>query len=180
MVRLSFSPDLRGQGAVDYLRTYWWALIVLFVVLVIFSKLGVFLSSNFITTQCIPNSGYVCQNLLMNTTGYVSFSMGLVNNGTISIVGLACTNSTEQPSSWSAEGIKIFGGHSINMTAHCPGVVQNTLGAPFKGYLWIKYDVGEQSGTVQNLAFITVSASTQAPLPSPNPLNASIGATSTI
>ena len=50
----------KAQSAMEYLMTYGWAILIISIVLGSLFSLGVFSTSSFASTACIPSSGYSC------------------------------------------------------------------------------------------------------------------------
>ena len=156
----------RLQSAMEYLMTYGWAILIIAVVIAVLFTLGVFNASNFSSTACIAVSGFICASPAMNTSGYLSVTVGQIVNSSIKITGIDCTGT---------QGTPTFQGTSINLSAesttpivfHCP-LASQTLGGYFTGYLWLQYMANGQT-LQEQIATVTVSATTSGPLAPPRP-----------
>ena len=69
---LSKGRNMRAQSAMEYLMTYGWAILIIAIVLGALFSLGVFSSSSFIGTTCIPASGYFCSNPVLHNGNFVA------------------------------------------------------------------------------------------------------------
>ena len=146
----------------EYLMTYGWAILVIAVILAALYQLGVFSGTNFITTSCIAESGFVCAQPVMNTSGYVQFYLGQISNGTMTVVGVGCTNNTQQPSSFTSTSTGLTPEQKAQVVTKCPGLAPGKIGSPFRGYVWIKYNFGAQSGLVAQVAVLSITSTTPA------------------
>ena len=158
--------NLRLQSAVEYLTTYGWAIILVAVILAALYQLGFFSGTNFITTSCIAESGFNCQQPVMNITGYVEFNLGQISNGTITVTGVACTNTTANPTftgvfaNGSSTGL-LQPEQTSSMVVQCPGIGSSgKIGSSFRGYIWIQYTSNGQSGLIAQIAVLSAVATT--------------------
>ncbi len=162
---------LKLQSAMEYLMTYGWAIIVIAVVLAALYQLGFFSGTNFITTSCIAESGFTCQKPVMNVTGYVEVNIGQISNGTMTITGVACTNSTASPSSFTTPSTTVFqSGQTAQVVTQCPGIGSSgKIGTSFRGYIWVQYSFAGQSGLVAEIAVLSAIATTPTAFLAPPP-----------
>ncbi len=87
----------KSQSAMEYLMTYGWAILIIAVVLGVMFALGVFNSSNFTSTVCTGEPGFLCQGLTFYSDGTVSFTFGQATANTrIYDLEMACTSSINQ------------------------------------------------------------------------------------
>src|SRR5271157_4413364 len=70
----------KAQSAMEYLMTYGWAILIISVVLAALFSLGVFSTSTFINTSCIPASGYYC-NISQYTHGNANIIITVGQSG---------------------------------------------------------------------------------------------------
>ncbi len=61
---------MRGQGAIEYLMTYGWALLVIVVVGAALYSAGVLNPASYVSSKCTGFQYFVWQNQKMNTTQY--------------------------------------------------------------------------------------------------------------
>ncbi len=165
-------PNSKSQSAMEYLMTYGWAILIIAVVLAALYQLGFFNGTDFVTTSCIAESGFNCQQPVMNTTGYISFNLGQISNGTMTITGVGCTNNTAQPSSFTTPTTQSFvSGQTQQVITQCPGIGNSgRIGTPFRGYIWIKYNFAGQTALLTQVALISITASTSVSFGPPTPL----------
>lgn len=145
----------------EYLMTYGWAILIIAVVLAVLFQLGVFGSSNFIGTSCLANVGFTCANPILNTTGYLSVEIGQAGVNFLNVTGIACVNSTAAPASFQQLALSIPASESVPVIFQCP-VSGSSLGTPFTGYLWLKYNSSTQNGLESQIAAVSVQSSTVA------------------
>jgi len=70
-------PMWKAQGAMEYLATYGWALLMIAITLSILVSLGVFNGSSLNANGCIAVSGYLCRGALYDhTTGNIIATLG--------------------------------------------------------------------------------------------------------
>lgn len=62
---------MKGQGAIEYLMTYGWALLVIVVVGAALYAAGVLNPASYVASKCTGFQYFVWQNQKMNTTDYV-------------------------------------------------------------------------------------------------------------
>ncbi|MEM3781390.1 MAG: hypothetical protein QXT43_00305 [Candidatus Micrarchaeaceae archaeon] len=141
----------RAQSAMEYLMTYGWAILIIAVVLGALFSLGVFSSSSFLGTACIPQSGFLCSNPTA-TSGLLSVTIGQATGATWSSAE-ACfvPTGTTVPSSCSQDTSNdiISGGLVSGQTEPVSFTIsQTTLGAGVSGQIWVTYSV---SGGASNL-----------------------------
>ncbi len=171
MTKILLHFSLKGQSAMEYLMTYGWAILIVAVILAALYQLGFFSGTNFITTSCIAESGFTCQKPVMNITGYVQINLGQISNGTMTISGVGCSNSTSQPYAYYTPPSTSFQPEQLmQVSFQCPGIGnKGSLGSAFRGYVWIQYSVGSQTGLVSQVAVLNAVATTSASLgPTPN------------
>ena len=170
------SPHTRAAGpnaqaAMEYLMTYGWAILIIAIAAVALYSLGIF-GGGFASqgSACIAEPGYYCADMVMNTSGNLAANIGQSSGSTITINSIACTNSSSAPSSTTVISNTIMNsGAIVPLSFHCPGA-SGPVGKSYKGYLWIVYSSGQQSGltamvasfsaTVQSVGKVTTGATT--------------------
>jgi hypothetical protein len=154
---------LKAQSAMEYLMTYGWAILIISVVLGALFGLGVFSSGTFISTACVPSSGYQCSSPTLLTAGALTFTYGqstgiteynsyvtVASQGaSLNLYGFP-TNGLSVMTPATGPGVTYSSGSSntISVTltaAMVPGGL-STLGNAFSGSVWVNYStVGASS-----------------------------------
>ncbi len=166
---MSFKGRLKAQSAMEYLMTYGWAILIIAIVLGALFSLGVFSSSSFIGTTCIPASGYFCSspslyagNFIVTLGQATGTSWTTVNAVFISgggspvavsntITG-TCVQSNSGGLSSGQTFIATFTGYASTASAVAStGVVTctampSTVGASISGALWVAYQASGVTG----------------------------------
>ena len=144
----------KAQSAMEYLMTYGWAILIIAVVLGALFSLGVFSSSSFLGTACIPQSGYLCSNPVANTialtvtvgqaTGSTWYAASGSNN--INFCFVTTGNSITSPTSGTCPTgttIQASGPSSLNSGQTFPAVFSfsttQSIGAGISGQIWAVY-----------------------------------------
>src|SRR5690348_16379756 len=150
----------RLQGAMEYLMTYGWAILVIAVVLGSLYQLGVFGSGGAsITPSCLAATGFLCQTPVANTSGWVAVKFGQIGTSSITLTGLGCSANVSAPSSTQSVNIQISSGAKTVLQFNCP-FSNNNFGTAFKGYLWLTYSTPTQSGISDRFAVLTTKIQT--------------------
>ncbi len=74
----------------EYLMTYGWAILIIAVVLGALFSLGVFSSGALLGTSCVAGPGYLCNNIVLGTSGTLSFTLGQSTGSTFYNIALGC------------------------------------------------------------------------------------------
>ncbi len=141
---LSKNKSSQAQSAMEYLMTYGWSILIIAIALVVLFELGVFNGSGSgIPTSCVAQSGFLCSNPVMDTSGNVLINFGQSLGSQITITATACTNSTAPPNSnqWIQQPLNnptFFNGVTGTLGFKCT-LPSNTIGSDFSGRLWIQY-----------------------------------------
>ncbi|MCL5427669.1 MAG: YncE family protein [Candidatus Marsarchaeota archaeon] len=155
----------KAQSATEYLSTYGWLIITVSIVLVVLFDLNVFQGKSILPAECLAQSGFLCTNPVLNTTGSLLITFGQSLGTSISITGLACASNSSEPGSFMAptgsEAESIGPGAETRLTFLCP-LASNTVGASFSGTLWIQYTKSGQTGQVIQIATVTARSTTSA------------------
>ena len=160
----------KAQSAMEYLMTYGWAILIIAVVLGALFSLGVFSSSSFLGTACIPQSGYLCSNPVATPSGLVvtlgqatgsswsNVCFDFVATGTT--VPTSCTSGAGV-SEGSPSGISLNSGQTQQITFPLPTTVvaSNSIGAGISGTIWAYYTQGTTSGLQTEIGTITAKIS---------------------
>ncbi|MGC8652234.1 MAG: hypothetical protein ACP5UH_03220 [Candidatus Micrarchaeia archaeon] len=126
----------KAQSAMEYLMTYGWAILVVSIVLAALFQLGIFNSSSFVSTACIPQSGFLCSNPVLTTSGTLSVSFGSAFPQ-INIIGTGCSTSSSMPSTYVGLNSTVGAGQITTLYFKCP--FPGGINKPFSGTLWINY-----------------------------------------
>ncbi len=158
------SRHSRSQGAIEYLLTYGWAVLIVTIVLALLFASGAVNLSIFATSGCIPSSGYSCTQLVLSSTGYISAVIGTPFRA-VQITGFGCSNGGYAPSSFMTPlpngHIALASGQTALFVAKCTLKVNET-GAPFSGSLWIRYNTFTKSNQTSEVATLSTEVSTGA------------------
>lgn len=144
---------LRAQAAMEYLTTYGWALLIIFIVIAALVALNPVSTP----TSCrFDQVGFGCPNLpTMDTAGNLFMRVSNMHNNDIRILGMVCTENkaSTPPSVWpplpgpSPNGLLPRQSYiSVNdapFRAVCrktDGSANYKQGEEFSGRLWIKYE----------------------------------------
>ncbi|MDE1856423.1 MAG: hypothetical protein KGH49_04295, partial [Candidatus Micrarchaeota archaeon] len=90
---------IKLQSAMEYLMTYGWAILVVAIVLGLMFGLGAFSARGVISNSCLTSAGYLCQNPILNSTGWLGMKFGWIGAYPITITNIACTANNAAPAS---------------------------------------------------------------------------------
>ena len=142
-----------SQSAMEYLMTYGWAILVVAIVLAALFELGVFSQSPYGVNVCIPSVSYVCTPPALASNGLLSLNIGQAAFATMTVTGIACTNSSVAPQSFTSVSVTIPQDTNASFQAQCP-ISNFIIGQVFTGYVWLQYNTPFASGQVENIATI--------------------------
>ena len=157
------SKPIHAQSAMEYLMTYGWAILLIAIVLVAFFTLGVFNGNgSAIPTSCTAQSGFLCSNPVMDTTGNVLVNFGQSSGSTITVQATACSNSSAAPSptAWVQQPVNnptFITGITGTLGFQC-SLSSNVIGTKFSGTLWIQYQKNGVSGQEAEIGIFTAKA----------------------
>ena len=150
------------QSALDYLITYGWAVLVIGIAIGALYYLGAFGGASSLGNSCIPSTGYLCTNPILDAAGSINITLGQASGSAITISAIACTNSTQTPTSTiPVSGAVIQNGGQLTLTFQCPGAA-GPIGKAFHGYLWIVYSGEGQSGLLAMVGAVNAKVATLA------------------
>jgi len=150
----------RIQSAMEYLMTYGWAILIIAVVLGALYQLGIFNSSGTgASNACLTAPGFICQNPILNTTGWLAIKFGQIGTGAITITNTACTTNTTAPTATQSTYIILTSGQTSAIPFSCP-LSSNAIGTSFKGYLWLTYSTASTSGIIDRIAVVSTKITT--------------------
>ncbi len=143
----------KAQSALEYLVTYWWAIMIIAVVLAAMFGLGLF-SKPIQPFACLPDPLFYCSNSTMDTGGAIALTFTYSGTQPITITGLAC-NVTEAapPKTPSVETtyVNVQSGEQLSLVFQCPtGALP--LGQTVPINLWFYYNTSP-GGPVQEEQF---------------------------
>ncbi|MEM3215705.1 MAG: hypothetical protein QXS17_02200 [Candidatus Micrarchaeaceae archaeon] len=155
----------KAQSAMEYLMTYGWAILIIAVVLGALFSLGVFSSSSFLGTACIPQSGFLCSNptatpnTLIVTVGqatgvsWSSVTFCFLPTGTVP----PSTCTTSYPTNSVAS---LASGQTIPVTFSNVGTaIPSSIGAGFSGQIWATYNTPSASSLMTEIGTLTAKVS---------------------
>jgi hypothetical protein len=151
----------KAQGAMEFMMTYGWAILIISVIIGVLFGLGVFNSGSLVSTACVPASGFQCTGPSLLTTGVLTLTYGQ-NTGvteynsfvTVAAQGAVLnsagfptnTLSVSNPLAYPATpvGPTYISGSSNTLTfqltpAMVPPGGYATLGGAFSGVVWVNY-----------------------------------------
>ncbi len=138
--------------------TYGWSILLIAITLAGMFELGIFNGSgNVLPTVCVAQSGFLCTNPQMNSTGNLTVLLGSAQINPITIVGTACTSNSSTPNNFIFNLMNISSEQEKQLGFECP----KGSGSFFDGYLWIKYNTKGVNDIVVQVAKITAQVSTQ-------------------
>jgi hypothetical protein len=146
---------LRSQSAMEYLMTYGWAIIIIAVVIGALYALGIFSGGLQGANTCLASPQFICNNPILYSSGALTARIGQAGIQTITITGLACTNTTTTPVIPSPTSVTLNAGQIQNFTFGCP-ITSNSVGTRFSGYLWIFYTLPSLQTVTQQQKVATV------------------------
>lgn len=90
----TYRIPVKAQGAMEYLMTYGWAVLILGIGLAALYQLGVFNAANVSGASCVGVATFVCQTPTLTTVGTLTFTFGQNSGFTIYNVQLACAGAS--------------------------------------------------------------------------------------
>ena len=155
--------EVHAQSAMEYLLTYGWSILIIAIALVTLFELGYFNGTNStLPSECIPQIGFLCNNLQLNSTGNLTLTVG--NNGgqNLVITGLGCSNSSSTPTTFSPVLLTLGQDQSKQVTFECQLNSQN-IGSSFKGSLWVQLNNGQEEELGSTSATVSTGSPTGVP-----------------
>ena len=158
--------NFRAQSAMEYLMTYGWAILIISIVLGALFSLGVFSSSSFIGTTCVPSAGYFCSSPILHS-GTFNAVVGQSTGTTWISANIFFVTGGGSPSSVPASltGCVYYSGASsitsgqtltVSFTApvvlsgglftSCGSTYSSTVGTSYSGAIWVEYTTSGVSG----------------------------------
>ncbi|MCW6160160.1 MAG: hypothetical protein LVQ95_03685 [Candidatus Micrarchaeales archaeon] len=169
----------RSQSAIEYLMTYGWSILVIVVVLAILFAFNIFNPKSLSTNNCRSFENFVCTNLVLNTSGYLSVNIGAYGP-TITATGIACTNSSAPApvSFYPLPNLTIQSAFNYSFVVPCPAPGAK-IGSRFNGVIWLRYNSGNTLGLIATIAAFSATASTQSSV-SPSRTTSTTSSTTTV
>jgi hypothetical protein len=138
-----FKKETRVQSAMEYLMTYGWSILIIAIALVTLFQLGYFNTNKFSPSACLSQAGFLCTNLILNSTGNLTLTIGNNQGENLIITGVGCSNSSAAPNIYSPVLLELGEGQQKNLTFMCK-LQSQSLGSSFKGSLWVQLNDGQQ------------------------------------
>jgi len=145
---------MKCQSAMEYLMTYGWAILIITIALASLFFLGFFNPSNFVSTFCLGQGGFKCQNPVLATNGNLAIS--ITNNVGQSTSNASFYISTEN-SGFNSKGfptiaykcipfnIYLHSGQEINLLCNIPPLSNSKIGTLFEGSIWMNFSQSSSS-----------------------------------
>ena len=155
---------MKAQSAMEYLMTYGWSILIIAITLVSLFELGFFNGKGGSISQgCISESGYLCSNPILYTSGVLITNVGSIGQS-ITITGTGCSLNSTNPSITPVVSQSLSSGEVVSLQFQCP-LSSNSIGSSFSGYLWVQYSNSYQSNLTSLIGKVIVSISEAAPSP---------------
>ncbi|MGC8628956.1 MAG: hypothetical protein ACP5T4_01975 [Candidatus Micrarchaeia archaeon] len=146
----------KAQSAMEYLMTYGWAILIIAVVLGALFSLGVFSSSSFLGTACVPQSGFLCTNPILTTntlTVTVGEATGQQWNTVTFFVVPTGSPTPSSPDGYPSNTVSpLYSGQQTTITMSNSGtntILPSAIGTGFSGTIWAQYTpAGSPSSTL--------------------------------
>ena len=156
--------NLKLQSAMEYLGTYGWSILIIAITLVSLFELGLFNGKGgFVSQSCISESGYLCSNPILYTSGVLIANVGAIGQS-ITITGTGCSLNNSNPSITPIISDSLSSGEVVSLQFQCP-LSSNSIGTTLSGYLWIQYSNQNQNNLTSLIGKVSVSISETAPSP---------------
>ena len=134
----------KAQAAIEYLSTYWWAILIIAVSAATLYTLGVFNTAKYVSTTCVLPSKLNCLGATLAYNGNLLVNIGQSAAPSITLTSVGCnTNST--PSNIMqllATPVNIIIGGNATIVVQCydRGIAASRpQGTLYSGYLIVDY-----------------------------------------
>jgi len=142
---MSASTPLKAQSAMEYLMTYGWAILIISIVLGSLFSLGVFSTSSFLGTACIPSSGYYCSITQYTHGTNIIASIGQSSGTNWNTFGYyfcsGCLIGNSGPSSYTynvpLSGNTLASGATTSVLLLVPSTASGSVGTVVTGTIWV-------------------------------------------
>ena len=157
MIYVKTNVQLRAQAALEYLTTYGWALLIIFIVI---AALMVIAPVSTPATCRFDQIGFTCPVPSINTAGKLYMRMANSNNNDILITGIKCTdnraNTPPAAAQWTKVSLALTRQSELDLSA--PNIVCTrsdgshtfAVAEDFTGRLWIMYKNTEDPANYPN------------------------------
>jgi hypothetical protein len=166
--------DAKAQSAMEYLMTYGWAILIIAVVLGALFQLGVFNKNSYAPIGCIPQSGFLCSNPVLSTSGVLTVTVGQaiaqqLSNVNVYFVPSGGTLSNAASASIGTLNMGQKATVQLQLPTGSPYPGSYTLDTPLTGYIYLGFTAYGASQTVKigTLTTKVQSTSTAALAPPP-------------
>ncbi len=134
---------IKLQGAVEYLMTYSWALLIIAVVIAVILYLGLFNPSAFVGSECVVPADFNCIHAFLYPNGIVYLNLGQATPSSIQITTIGCS-STKNYSHMNIVSppitLQIGNNATFNMQCYVNNVPFNgPVGTLYTGYIVMNY-----------------------------------------
>ncbi|MGC9156910.1 MAG: hypothetical protein ACP5GD_01845 [Candidatus Micrarchaeia archaeon] len=159
----------KAQSAMEYLMTYGWAILIIAVVLGALFSLGVFSSSSFLGTACIPQSGYMCSNPIFQHGVGLKLTLGQATgtswtSATFCVIptgaSLPSSGCGKYAANTSSTGLN--SGQTVTLLFTNDTLASLTsypIGAGFSGQVWAYYSTSTSSNLMTEIGTVTAKVS---------------------
>jgi hypothetical protein len=125
----ALKKELEAQSAAEYIMSYGWMILIVSILLMALFKLGLF---SYSANICVPQAGFLCNNINLLGGGLLTFSIGTY--APMHIFGIACTIGSSQPTNFTGVNINSAPGKITITGTTCP-----TKSSSASGTIWIEY-----------------------------------------
>ncbi len=169
-----FSYSAKAQSAMEYLMTYGWAILIIAVVLGALFQLGVFTTKSYLPAGCIPQSGFLCSNPVLSTSGVLTVTIGQaiaqqLSNVNVYFVPSGGTLSNAASASIGTLNMGQEANVQLQLPTGSPYPGSYALGTPLTGYVYLGFTESGISQTVEIGTLTTKVQSTSAVALAPPP-----------
>jgi len=153
----AFKKEIEAQGAMEYLITYGWAILIIAIALAALFGLRII---NYGGESCIAQPGFLCSSLTFRGSGLLTLQLAEYTFQQIKIVGVACTPGSSAPSNLDFIGLNfdsLSNNQQIAIGAVCP-ISSGNLGTTFSGSLWIEFSIPSYPNLIEQVGTLSVTA----------------------
>ncbi len=133
----------RAQGAVEYLMTYSWALLIIAVVVAIIIYLGILSPSTFVKSECIVPADFNCIQANLYSNGILFINLGQSTPASIQITSIGCNNNRTFANTPSLQiPITLQVGQNTTFQVQCyvgSNKFNGSIGNVYNGYVLMNY-----------------------------------------
>lgn len=137
----------RAQGAIEFLTTYGWAIMIIVLALAVMYTTGILNPGSYgtATSKCTMPADFYCQNATLSSTGNLVFTIGQSTSAPIYVTAIGCNSvvSTGNMFSYAYPGIFLPIGSNFTTYVQCYSggtKFSGAVGALYGGYLILTYN----------------------------------------